>query len=62
MAVEHVQQQTIANTQRLEATDPEAQRAFQARLTEAASDPVRASAWLLNTSMIGSLQRVEAIQ
>ena len=60
--MEHVQQQTIANEQGLEATDPEAQRVFQARLTEAASDPVRASAWLLNASMISSLQRVEEIQ
>ncbi len=62
VTVEHVQRQTIANKQGLEARDPEAQLAFQARLTEAASDPTRAHAWLLNASMINSLRRAEEIQ
>jgi 3-(3-hydroxy-phenyl)propionate hydroxylase len=62
VTVEHVQRQTIANKQGLEARDPEAQRAFQARLAEAASEPTRAHTWLLGASMINSLRRAEEIQ
>ncbi|TDH58216.1 FAD-dependent monooxygenase [Dankookia rubra] len=61
VTVEHVQRQTIANKQGLEARDPEAQRAFQTRLAEAASDPVRAHTWLLGASMINSLRQAEEI-
>ena len=62
VTVEHVQRQTIANKQGLEARDPATQQAFQNRLAEAASDPVSAHAWLLGASMINSLRQAEEIQ
>ena len=60
--MEHVQRQIIDGTQGLEATDREAQRAFQARLTETGVRSSQASAWLLNASMVSSLQQAEEIQ
>jgi 3-(3-hydroxy-phenyl)propionate hydroxylase len=61
VTVEHVQRQTIANKQNLEAKDPEAQQAFRDRMAEAASDPAKAHAYLLNVSMINSLRRAAEI-
>jgi 3-(3-hydroxy-phenyl)propionate hydroxylase len=61
ITVEHVQRQTIANKQNLEARDPEAQRAFRERMAETASDPAKAHAFLLGVSMIGSLRRAAEI-
>jgi 3-(3-hydroxy-phenyl)propionate hydroxylase len=62
VTVEHVQRQTIANKQNLEAKDEAAQRAFRERMAEAASDPAKAHAFLLNVSMINSLRRAAEIQ
>ncbi len=62
VTIEHVQRQTISNKQNLEAKDPEAQRAFRERMAEAASDPAKAHAYLLNVSMISSLRRAAEIQ
>ncbi|GAA0574422.1 NAD(P)/FAD-dependent oxidoreductase [Craurococcus roseus] len=61
VTVEHVQRQTIANKQNLEARDPEAQRAFRERMAETAADPAKAHAFLLGVSMIGSLRRAAEI-
>ncbi|MBL6454815.1 FAD-dependent monooxygenase [Belnapia sp. T6] len=61
VTVEHVQRQTIANKQNLEAVEPEAQAAFRARMAEAAADPAKAHAYLTQISMIGSLRRAEEI-
>jgi len=61
VTVEHVQRQTIANKQNLEARDPEARRAFRERMADAASAPAKAHAFLLNVSMIGSLRRAAEI-
>ncbi|WP_309139722.1 FAD-dependent monooxygenase [Siccirubricoccus sp. G192] len=61
VTVEHVQRQTIANKQNLEAKEPEAQRAFRDRMREAAADPVKAHAYLTGISMIASLRRAEEI-
>ena len=61
VTVEHVQRQTIANKQNLEAKEPEAQRAFRERMAEAASDPAKAHAYLLGVSMINSLRRAAEI-
>jgi 3-(3-hydroxy-phenyl)propionate hydroxylase len=61
VTVEHVQRQTIANKQNLEAKEPEAQRAFRERMAEAAADPAKAHAYLLGVSMISSLRRAAEI-
>lgn len=61
ITVEHVQRQTIANKQNLEARDPEAQRAFRERMAETAADPAKARAFLLGVSMINSLRRAAEI-
>ncbi|TCZ61122.1 FAD-dependent oxidoreductase [Roseicella aquatilis] len=62
VTVEYVQRATIANKQGLEAREPGARATFRARLTEAASSPERARAWLLGASMIASLRRAEEIE
>jgi 3-(3-hydroxy-phenyl)propionate hydroxylase len=61
VTIEHVQRQTIGNKQNLEAKDPEARRAFRARMADAASDPAKAHAYLLGVSMINSLRRAAEI-
>ncbi|MDB5415730.1 MAG: 2-polyprenyl-6-methoxyphenol hydroxylase-like oxidoreductase [Rubritepida sp.] len=61
VTVEHVQRQTITNKQNLEAKTPEDQKAFQARLAEAASEPAKAHSYLLGVSMINSLRRAAEI-
>lgn len=61
VTVEHVQAQTIANKQNLEAKDPADQAAFRARMAKAAADPALAHAFLVRTSMIGSLRRAAEI-
>lgn len=58
VAVEFVQEQTIANKKRLEACDPEARRRNLGELREIAADPDRARQFLLRTSMITSQRRV----
>ncbi|HEY1310565.1 MAG TPA: FAD-dependent monooxygenase [Pseudolabrys sp.] len=57
VAVEFVQEQSIANKKRLEASDPEARRRNLADLRDTAADPVRARQFLLRTSMLTSQRR-----
>lgn len=61
VCVEHVQRQTIRNKENLEATDPEAQRAFRMRMAATAADPAKARDYLLGVSMIASLRRAAEI-
>ncbi|WP_043837414.1 FAD-dependent oxidoreductase [Muricoccus aerilatus] len=61
VTVEHVQRQTIANKQNLEAKEPEAQRAFRERMAETAADPAKAHAYLMGVSMINGLRRAAEI-
>jgi len=61
VAVEFVQEQSIANKKRLEARDPEARRRNLGELREIAADPVRARQFLLRTSMLASQKRAAAM-
>ena len=61
VAVEFVQEQSIANKKRLEARDPEARRRNLGELREIAADPSRARQFLLRTSMLASQRRVAAM-
>ena len=61
VAVEFVQEQTIANKRRLEARDPATRAKNFAELRETAADPARARQFLLRTSMIQSQRRAAAI-
>jgi 3-(3-hydroxy-phenyl)propionate hydroxylase len=61
VAVEFVQEQSIANKKRLEARDPEVRRENLDELRRIAADPVRARDFLLRSSMILSQQRVAAM-
>ena len=56
-AVEFVQEQTIANKKRLEATDPEARSTNMQNLRDMAGDPVKARNFLLGASMIAAMRR-----
>lgn len=58
---EFVQQQSIANKQRLETRDPETRRRNQDELRRTAADPKRARQFLLRSSMIESQRRAEAL-
>lgn len=61
VATEFVQEQSIANKKRLEASDEETRRRNLGELREIAADPERARQFLLRTSMIVSQQRVAAM-
>jgi 3-(3-hydroxy-phenyl)propionate hydroxylase len=61
VAVEFVQEQSIANKKRLEARDPEARRRNLGELREIAANPARARQFLLRTSMLASQARVAAM-
>ncbi len=61
VATEFVQEQSIANKKRLEASDEETRRRNLGELREMAADPSRARQFLLRTSMIASQQRVAAM-
>jgi 3-(3-hydroxy-phenyl)propionate hydroxylase len=61
VAVEFVQEQSIANKKRLEAADPEQRRRNLDELKAIAADPARARQFLLRTSMIESQLRAERI-
>jgi 3-(3-hydroxy-phenyl)propionate hydroxylase len=61
VAVEFVQEQSIANKKRLEAADPEQRRRNLEELRAIAADPARARQFLLRTSMIESQRRAERI-
>ena len=61
VAVEFVQEQSIANKKRLEARDPETRRRNLGELREIAADPARARQFLLRTSMLASQKRAAAM-
>jgi len=61
VAVEFVQEQSIANKKRLEAADPQQRRRNLDDLKAIAADPARARQFLLRSSMIESQRRAERI-
>ncbi len=61
VAVEFVQEQSIANKKRLEAADPGERRRNLDELRAIAADPARARQFLLRTSMIDSQRRAGSI-
>jgi len=61
VAIEFVQEQTIANKKRLEAADPDVRKRNLDDLRATAADPERARQFLLRTSMIASQRRAEGI-
>jgi 3-(3-hydroxy-phenyl)propionate hydroxylase len=61
VAVEFVQEQSIANKKRLEARDPAVRRTNLDELRGIAADPARARQFLLRTAMIASQRRAAAI-
>jgi 3-(3-hydroxy-phenyl)propionate hydroxylase len=61
VAVEFVQEQSIANKKRLEAAEPQQRKRNLDELRATAADPERARAFLLRTSMIASQRRAERI-
>ena len=61
VAIEFVQEQSIANKKRLEARDPEVRKRNLDELRASAADPEGARQFLLGTSMIASQRRAEAM-
>jgi 2-polyprenyl-6-methoxyphenol hydroxylase-like FAD-dependent oxidoreductase len=61
VAIEFVQQQSIANKKRLEAREPDARKRNFDELRATAADPEKARQFLLRTSMIASQRRADAI-
>lgn len=61
VAVEFVQEQSIANKKRLEAREPEARKRNLDELRAIAADPERARQFLLRTAMIASQRRAEGM-
>ena len=61
VATEFVQEQSIANKNRLEARDPEARRRNLDDLKRMADDPARARQFLLRSSLIAAQRRVAAM-
>ena len=61
VAIEFVQEQSIANKKRLEASDPEARKRNFDELRQMAADRERARAFLLRTAMIASQRRAAAL-
>ncbi|HEX2197900.1 MAG TPA: FAD-dependent monooxygenase [Burkholderiales bacterium] len=59
VALEYVNNITIANKRNLEARDPEEHRRWKENMTRAAADPALAREYLLKISMIASLRRSE---
>ncbi|HUC49001.1 MAG TPA: FAD-dependent monooxygenase [Xanthobacteraceae bacterium] len=62
VAVEFVQEQSIANKKRLEASDPETRKQNLAELRQMAADPERARQFLLRTAMIASQRRADSLE
>jgi 3-(3-hydroxy-phenyl)propionate hydroxylase len=62
VAVEFVQEQSIANKKRLEASDPEVRKQNLDELRAMAADPERARQFLLRSSMIASQRRADALE
>ena len=61
VAIEFVQEQSIANKKRLEARDPETRKRNLGELRDIAADPARARQFLLRTSMLASQARAAAM-
>jgi 3-(3-hydroxy-phenyl)propionate hydroxylase len=61
VAVEFVQEQSIANKKRLEESDPEARSRNLDELSRIAEDPERSRQFLLRTAMIASQKRADSI-
>jgi 3-(3-hydroxy-phenyl)propionate hydroxylase len=61
VAIEFVQEQSIANKKRLEARDPAVRKSNLDELRASAANPERARQFLLRTSMIASQRRAEGI-
>lgn len=62
VAVEFVQEQSIANKKRLEASDPEVRKKNLDDLRATAADPERARQFLLRTAMIASQRRADSLE
>jgi 3-(3-hydroxy-phenyl)propionate hydroxylase len=62
VAVEFVQEQSIANKKRLEERDPQIRKRNLDELTRIAEDPERSRQFLLRTAMIASQRRAESIR
>jgi 3-(3-hydroxy-phenyl)propionate hydroxylase len=62
VAVEFVQEQSIANKKRLEASDPEVRRRNLDDLRQIAADQERARQFLLRTAMIASQRRAASLE
>ena len=62
VAIEFVQEQSIANKKRLEESDPAARRKNLDELGRIADDPERSRQFLLRTAMIASQRRAEAMR
>jgi 3-(3-hydroxy-phenyl)propionate hydroxylase len=62
VAVEFVQEQSIANKSRLEAKDPEVRKRNLDDLRAIAADPERARQFLLRSSMIASQRRADSLE
>ena len=61
VAVEFVQEQSIASKKRLEESDPATRQKNLDELSRIADDPERSRQFLLRTAMIASQHRAEAI-
>jgi 3-(3-hydroxy-phenyl)propionate hydroxylase len=61
IAIEFVQEQSIANKRRLEESDPESRTKNLDDLSRIAADPERARQFLLRTAMIASQRRAEEL-
>jgi 3-(3-hydroxy-phenyl)propionate hydroxylase len=61
VTIEHVQRQTIANKQNLEAASAADQAAYRARMAAIAADPARTRDYLAGISMITGLRRAAEI-
>jgi 3-(3-hydroxy-phenyl)propionate hydroxylase len=62
VAIEFVQEQSIANKKRLEAREPEVRRRNLDELREIAADPERSRQFLLRSSMIASQRRAASLE
>jgi 3-(3-hydroxy-phenyl)propionate hydroxylase len=62
VAIEFVQEQSIANKKRLEASDPEVRKRNLDELRQMAADRERARAFLLRTAMIDSQRRAAGLE
>jgi 3-(3-hydroxy-phenyl)propionate hydroxylase len=61
VAVEFVQEQSIANKKRLEESDPDVRKRNLDELSRIAEDPERSRQFLLRTAMIASQKRADSI-